>query len=48
MEYPTTKILQGSFNSEDYLYETCLKGKKNMCKCKNDQDCKESNPETSK
>jgi len=29
------------FNAADYLYETCQKGKKIMCKCKNDQDCKE-------
>ena len=30
------------FNVADYLYEPCLKGKKEMCKCKNDHDCKEN------
>lgn len=29
------------FNEADYLYETGQKGKQSMCRCKNDQDCKE-------
>ena len=28
------------FNEANYLYETCELGKKIMCRCKNDRDCK--------
>lgn len=28
------------FNEADYLHQTCELGKKIMCRCKNDRDCK--------